>query len=171
LAGQLSQPWGPPQFAIWAIDQQAVNTEAAAMLGLPESDQNFASPENFRRIYRDPAPENLYLAAPVQPYRMNERLTIQQGLFLCANNPLIGFHRCLKRLLIHGQQRYGPGIQWLHKITMPPESRLHVLKALNKMNINAATLFPGLDGFARSLRTSTQVLDEAGWPSLGPLSF
>ena len=46
----------PNAFAVWAVDQQAVNAEAAAMLGLPESDHNFASRENFRRIYRNPAP-------------------------------------------------------------------------------------------------------------------
>lgn len=81
-------------FAIWAIDQKSVNAEAVAMLGLPESDNNLSSRGNFGRIYRDAQPDMLLLVAPVQPYRMNERLTIQQGLFLCANHPLLTFHRC-----------------------------------------------------------------------------
>jgi hypothetical protein len=32
------------------------------------------------------------------------------------------------------------------------------------MNINEATLFPGLDGFARSLRTKAEI---AGWAPAG----
>jgi hypothetical protein len=61
------------------------------MLGLnvPGADQNLSSRENFEKIYAH-LPENFYLAVPIQPYRMNQRLTIQQGLFFCGNNPLTG---------------------------------------------------------------------------------
>ena len=31
------------------------------------------------------------------------------------------------------------------------------------MNINSATLYPGLDGFAQSLRTSTELLSQKDW--------
>ena len=161
----------PKPFAIWAVDVDSVNAEALAMLGLnnPGDNTNLSSRENFRRIYRDLQPEGLYLAAPIQPYRMNERLTIQQGLFLCANHPLLGLHRCLKRLLDHAQERHKRSGQWLQKLVVESEIRLDVLRTLNKMNINSATLFPGLDGFARSLRTNTEILDSEGWPSpVGP---
>jgi hypothetical protein len=135
------------------------------MLGLdnPGDDKNLSSRENFRRLYRDRRPENLYLTVPIQPYRMNERLTIQQGLFLCANHPLMGFHRCLKRLLDYAQERHKVSGQCLHKLVVESEARLDVLRTLNKMNINSATLFPGLDGFARSLRTNTEILDWEDW--------
>ncbi len=160
----------PKPFAIWAVDQERVNAEALAMLGLndPGGDNNLGSRENFRRIYRDPQPENLYLAAPVQPYRMNERLTIQQGLFLCANNPLMGFDKCLKRLLDHASERHEASHRWLHKLVVKPETRSDLLLTLNRMNINFAALFPGLDGFARSLGTDTEVRDQKGWPGFIP---
>jgi len=150
-------------FVIWAIDQHSVNSEARLMLGLniPGTNQNLSSRENFKKIYRDSPPENLYLAVPVQPYRMNERLTIQQGLFFCANHPLIGFSRCLKRLLDHAKERHGG--KWLYKLVVNPELRLDVLAMLDKMNINRATLFPGLDGFAQSLRIKTEILDSLDW--------
>jgi hypothetical protein len=134
------------------------------MLGLDNPGEDLSSRENFTKIYRDHQPENLYLTVPIQPYRMNERLTIQQGLFLCANQPLMGFHRCLKRLLDYAQEKHKVSGQWLHKIVVEPKARLGVLSALNKMNINSATLFPGLDGFARSLRANTQIRDWEDWP-------
>lgn len=34
---------------------------------------------------------------------MNERLTIQQGLFLCASHPLFSFRGCLVALLLHAR--------------------------------------------------------------------
>jgi hypothetical protein len=96
------------------------------MLGLdnPGDDKNLSSRENFRRLYRDRRPENLYLTVPIQPYRMNERLTIQQGLFLCANHPLMGFHRCLKRLLDYAQERHKVSGQWLHKLVVESEAKI-----------------------------------------------
>jgi hypothetical protein len=133
-------------FAIWAIDERSVEAEAITMLGLVDGD-NLSSRENFAKIYSDPQPEDLLLVTPVRPFRLNERLTIQQGLFLCANQPLLSFHRCLAALLVHGKKRHLSSNQWLHKFLVAPEARLDVLRILNKMNINASTLFPGLDGF------------------------
>jgi hypothetical protein len=40
----------------------------------------------------------------------------------------------------------------LVKIILPKEIRYGAMTSLNKMNISAATLFPGLDGFARSMK-------------------
>jgi hypothetical protein len=146
-------------FVIWAIDEKGVNAVAAEMLGLPQGSKNLSSAENFRKIYRESQPDGLYLTAPVQPYRMNERLTIQQGLFLCANNPLFRFDRCLKSLLLFASRRHKGVEQWLHKLVIDPEARLDVLRILNKMNINRATLFPGLDGFSASLRIDSEIRD------------
>lgn len=148
-------------FAIWAVDQDSVKAEALAMLGLnnPGDDTNLASRENFTRIYRDQQPANLYLVVPIQPYRMNERLTIQQGVFLCANNPVIGFRTCLKRLLDCAQKKGKMSGPWLYKLVVTRKARMGVLEILNRMNINSATLFPGLDGFARSLRIDTEIRD------------
>ncbi len=152
-------------FTIWAIDERSVQTEAVAMLGLPEGD-DLSSRENFAKIYSDPQPDELLLVTPVRPFRMNERLTIQRGLFLCANQPLLSFHRCLAALLVHRRRRDQTSDQWLHKFVVAPEARLDVLRILDKMNINFATLFPGLDGFCQSLRTITQILDQDDWPGV-----
>jgi hypothetical protein len=155
----------PEPFVIWAVDRESVRSEALTMLGLdgPDGDNDLSSIENFRKIYRDNPPEDLYLTVPVQPYRLNERLTIQQGLFLCPNNNLIGFERSLKSLLHHANKKNGTKIEWLYKLTVEPSARLDVLGMLNQMNINRATLYPGLDGFARSLHTETELLSQKDW--------
>ncbi len=133
------------------------------MMGIPGGDQNLTSRDNFQRIYRGDQPENFYFVAPVQPYRMNERLTIQQGLFFCPNHPLMGFERCLKNLLRCANKRRGVDATLLYKLTIDASARLDVLDALNKMNINSATLYPGLDGFARSPCTGTELLSKKDW--------
>jgi hypothetical protein len=145
-------------FAIWAIDQKSVSAEVRTMLGLID-EADLSSRENFRKVFVDQQPEDLYVVAPVQPQRMNARLTIQQGMFLYANHQLLGFETCLKNVLHHASQRGTDRGDWLHKLVIAPAERLNVLKALNRMNLNFATLFPGLDGFARSLRTSTEIRD------------
>jgi hypothetical protein len=149
-------------FVIWAVDVENVNAEALEMLDLDPKD-NLSSRENFRKIYRDQQPDDLYLVAAVQPYRMNERLTIQQGLFLCANHPLFSFRGCLVALLIHASNGGKLSVQWLHKFVVAAETRLDVLGALNKININSATLYPGLDGFSQSLHTDVQIQEQQKW--------
>ena len=64
------------------------------------------------------------------PFRCG--LTIQQGLFLCPNHPLIGFERCLKSLLHRANKRNGASVKWLYKLTIEPSARLDVLEMLNK---------------------------------------
>jgi hypothetical protein len=120
----------------------------------------------FRKIYWLQPPEELYLVVAVQPYRMNERLTIQQGQFLCANRALFPFHNCLAALLLHAKKQDRESAEWLHKIVVAAEARADVLRFLNKININAATLFPGLDGFCQSLQASLQLQERDGWPGV-----
>jgi hypothetical protein len=154
-----------PPFVIWAVDTDSINAEATTMLGLSE-DADLSSPDTFRKIFWLRPPEELYLVVAVQPYRMNERLTIQQGLFLCANRALFPFHNCLASLLNHANNHDRQSAQWLHKIVVAPETRADVLRTLHKVNINSTTLFPGLDGFRQSLQVTVQLQEHDGWPGV-----
>ena len=82
---------------------------------------------------------------PVNAMRLNDRSTIQQGVFLCAGNVTRPFEENLKKL--HGFDKR----KNLVKLVIPHKLRIDVLKKLHSMNINKATLFPGLQGFAESL--------------------
>ena len=50
----------------------------------------------------------------------------------------------------------------LYKLVIKPEVRIDVLQQLQRMNISYATLFPGLDGFARSQGTNLEILGRVG---------
>ena len=45
------------------------------------------------------------------------------------------------------------------KIVLPRRIHREAIDDLRKMNITAATLFPGLDGFARSLRHTLRIFE------------
>jgi hypothetical protein len=87
---------------------------------------------------------------PVTPYYQNERLSIQQGTFICAGTINQTWGENLNTALLRH-----PDQQPLVKIPiyLTTEKRKEVLCELHAMNISQATLFPDLGGFAQSLRT------------------
>ena len=116
----------------------------------------------------------------VRPRFQNERMKVQNGWFLCPlgkdvsfeanlciswklrgqrlpNKPVVDTKCELKRRL--SCTTHPPK---LVKLAFPKNMQRAVLTDLRKMNITAASLFPGLDGFARSLRYDAQFCDWAG---------
>jgi hypothetical protein len=160
---------------IWAIDIEAIRLEASMILSksahfhdLQEARFPFSDPAVFERVFlretNDPS-----IVAPVQPLRMNERATSQQGLYLCENSPMMGFEFGLKQVLKSDRDRFAelslqkfPNEkalvpQRLIKLCIASSARSEMLRELHRMNINHATLFPGLDGFAKSLGTNITI--------------
>ena len=107
----------------------------------------------------------------VQPWSMNERVAAQQGSFLAPVNIEFGFERNLISVAADDDEtarskhhlddvspldeiaddgRIGVSVV---KITVPNVDRVRFagLRSLREMNITAASLYPGLDGFARSI--------------------
>jgi len=103
--------------------------------------------------------------AAVAPSWPNERQVTQQGLFLLSNMTQFAssFEACLKNLLRTAAEK---NEYWLHKIEIAAGARDDLLRKLFKMSISYATLFPGLDGFARSLTTSAKIRPKyfGSWP-------
>ena len=103
---------------------------------------------------------------PIEPYYQNQRIIIQQGLFLfpLGLDEGLEYHLCDTLGITGGKlpekaEKNIEGIQDLLSINKPKLIRIEIPKSehnkilcdLKRMNITAATLFPGLDGFARSL--------------------
>jgi hypothetical protein len=86
----------------------------------------------------------------VNPFRLNERLTIQQGVFLCYGDIRYSFIGNL-----NAEFKVGCPLANVQRvvINVSPEERLKIVEHIRKANINNAVLFPGLDGFAQSLWT------------------
>jgi hypothetical protein len=91
----------------------------------------------------------------VEPFRMNERLTVQQGLFLVPIVIGSSFLANLKKATV-ADASPTPGLYRID-LYLTREGRLRVLEELRKMNIHRASLFPGIDGFAQSLATEIEI--------------
>jgi hypothetical protein len=87
---------------------------------------------------------------PVNPKRLNERVTVQQGVFLNVGDPSRSFVENLRALQLPKER--------LWKIRIENKCRRDVLLPLHRMGVNRAALFPGLDGFAGSLHTKMLLL-------------
>lgn len=120
--------------------------------------------ENNRKILRDkidhPDADNLILKELLNgnherrvyilnPSGFNIRLAIQQGVFICPGDPSVSFIENLSANLISDSKsniiRY--------EIKYDLKLRCEILEKLHRMNINRASLFPDIDGFAKSLGT------------------
>jgi hypothetical protein len=95
----------------------------------------------------------------VEPFRMNERLSLQHGIFLFPKNIEVSFEEnfCSH----HGVNSFAKlaqkeGKLVVAKIVIPKMLHLKIACLLDMMNISATTLFPGLDGFARSQKRYIQ---------------
>jgi hypothetical protein len=98
----------------------------------------------------------------IRPTRKNERLSRQQGLFLMQENIKISFMDNLKKdFLVYFEKDVKtltiPELNELHylvfviKIIIPARLKSFIRTELIRMNINHETLFPGIEGFCKSL--------------------
>ena len=87
----------------------------------------------------------------VEPFTLNERMSIQQGLHLFPKNLYKTFEQNLFEPLGVNEDKA------VRKYIIPKKLHLLITDWLAQMNITAATLFPGLDGFARSQITHVKL--------------
>lgn len=89
---------------------------------------------------------------PVTPYHLNDRLSAQQGTFMASGDVRISFQDNMN-------EGYTPDSKFqILPLRFSPEERRTAMSELNRMNINQGTLFPGLQGFAESLRNNWSLL-------------
>jgi FRG domain len=159
--------------AVWALDVGTLKHEALQHFRSIDSvfstpNFQFGSAGVFDELGRHLWDGNRIV--PVQPLRMNERLTVQQGLFLYPVS-IFGFESALKNTIDSWCRRISrPDAcnNYVYKLVVEPQARLEILKELNRMNVTYASLFPGIDGFARSLRTNVRIRDKETLGLLGP---
>ena len=88
-----------------------------------------------------------------EPSEMDRRLVAQSGLFVVPGKS----HLSLDQILCHYQAKR----PLLKKIILPHSLRERAMQSLYRMNITHATLFPDLDGLARSIAYELEVLWES----------
>lgn len=87
---------------------------------------------------------------PVVPFRENARIAPQQGVFLVSGDLASGFEANLAAHFRERNQWKPPVKKIIPKFSGP--ERLLAMASLRQSNIHASSLFPGLDGYARSMR-------------------
>jgi hypothetical protein len=141
-------------------------------------------PALFKEIFfAEDAP---YLVIPVQPFRLNERHSMQQGLFLCPTSLKLTFDETFVQadaMQYFLQSRRSPANeksmedvvrenlrQLVRKAVISERGAREILPQLYSMNLNSGSLFPDMQGFSRSINErylSLQLLPNAEKPIVG----
>jgi hypothetical protein len=127
--------------AVYALNTPRLFT--AAPRDCPGMDRDSIDPRtqgNFERYFLPNTNAILWIGEPTE---MDRRLVAQSGTLVVPG--ILG--RPLDEIL----QEYGDSDALLKKIVLPRAMRDEAMKALYRMNITNATLFPDLDGLARSI--------------------
>jgi hypothetical protein len=140
--------------AIWAVHYYLCNEWAGKMLkkrGLDTTElkDRYAvqRPELFNKFFR--RTDEIPLVYQVTPFRLSQRLIIQHGTFLWPGDLSKPFET---NLLAFPDARSKSVVR---RMVIPGTATVvkNVIESLSRMKINHASLFPGLDGFARSFAT------------------
>ncbi len=145
---------------VWAINVTQVKNESKNLIknghpddgdGLLEKYHKERDAKSFREIFMMESPK-LQFVYPTNPIRMNERLTIQQGLFLTPGD--------VRKTFWENLQAVPNYHKYIKKFSIDKECKQEILRKLHRMGINRATLFPDLEGFAKSLSTKSLILSD-----------
>ena len=100
----------------------------------------------FEQMYLSPKSRRKFIQYE-NPLHLNERLTIQQGIFLCPGDVGVSFLENVKAM--SGWDDKNNIIEF--HLELEGGDLAEFARKLKLMNISSAALFPGLEGFARSL--------------------
>jgi len=102
-------------------------------------------------------PPGTACACPVNPFRLNERLRLQKGIFLVCGDITRPFEQNVAAM-----EGWDSG-EHVVRIDIPASLHRNAIIDLYYMNITRTSLFPGLDGYARSLGIYHPVLNPVEW--------
>ncbi len=143
--------------AVWALNLDKLRRPVESILRRHAPlwkywtrDDDTSEAETFNKVFM--AKAGVAFVGAVTPYRLNQRLGLQQGTFLCPGDPTYTFEENLLAVLKEENAKCHDYFRSL-AICINREGRREILRRLLSMNVHRATLFPGLDGFAQSLRT------------------
>lgn len=137
--------------AIWCINSEWLNKAARnisrkinKLIGKRGEDET-RTDKSFKPLYLD---NKFDFVGWENPLGLHQRLHIQQGVFLCPGNVKKSFMENLKNL--KGWNEAESMIKVICRMSLDD---LHsAIYECKRMNISRESLFPGLDGFAQSMR-------------------
>ena len=137
---------------VWAIDSLWLLKRAKNVLKVDEWGFWPGKREiDFKKYFIQKIPKDRIPAIyQITPYLLNVRLSPQQGTFLCPTDITRTFEKNMASVI----EDQPPKKNQIRVIKISKDIRKETLQRLCRMNITRASLFPGLDGFAASLRDS-----------------
>lgn len=128
----------------------------SAPLAMPSLTRETIDPRvkgNLERYFYENAHDVLWMGEPAQ---MDRRLVAQSGTFVMPGV----LDKSIDEILDH----YPSKSELIKKIVLPRHTRQDGLRMLYRMNITNASLFPDLEGLAKSIRFELEVI----WQGLEP---
>jgi hypothetical protein len=131
---------------VWCLNFKWCSTATREIVGkiAKEWESELRNDSSFEPMYMSRREKFVY---PENPFHLNERLIIQQGVFLCPGDISVSFLENLTAL--NGYDR--PENVMKLCFDLNKDAVREFSEQLMRMNVNSAVLFPGLDGFARSV--------------------
>lgn len=136
--------------AVFALNTPALWNNRARPLANPALTRDVIDPrahDNFQQYFFSNENEILWSGEPTE---MDDRLVAQSGTFVVP-----GVVDKSLQAIIDGYESHE---ELLHKIVLPAAVRMDAMKWLYRMNITNASLFPGLDGLARSIAVELEIV-------------
>jgi len=122
---------------VWVVDFNKATDRGMEKIGT----------KNFTQLlFREDSREDILMF--MSTYNTNDRIESQQGKFSVCTNPFSDHETLLNEY--HAIEE---------KIIIPKELKERILIHLYSMNINAKTLFPGLDGLGKSMAEYSELWD------------
>ena len=153
--------------ALWCVNGRWCRQQAARIAGEPliSARERQRDERTFRALYMSDPPRRL--GFPENPFPLHRRLIIQQGVFACPGDVSAPF---LENLHMGGSGGRDAVVKV--RLEFDNRARRSALAELSQMNIDRASLFPGLDGFAQSLALRIPLYQRitAAWGEGGPES-
>jgi hypothetical protein len=133
--------------AVWGININYLKTRALEVLSdvfgeALQQSKNLINEGLFEKIFYG---HDRSMVFPVEPFRMNRRYSLQQSIFVSTGIS----HEPFMHQLLFLREGLPKSVV---KIEIPAWVKKEVMRDLQKMNLNRASLFPDLDGYALSLK-------------------
>jgi hypothetical protein len=140
--------------AVYAVNTPALYTDRAIPKTAPDLTRDMIDPRragNFEKYFLPDTNPIIWFGEPTE---MDRRLIAQAGTFMVPGL----LHEPLDKIFDH----YASDDDLVRKIVIPFSVRDEGMRSLYRMNITNASLFPDLEGLARSIALELEVV----WPKL-----
>lgn len=134
--------------AVWAMDMEWLEMKKQKHLESIEPKERTAYLNGLLELRDEP------LIVKIDPSQGNERMSAQQGFFLWKLYETTPFFDQILVSMMRDPIQERPVIR---KLKVGENLRIDFLEKLRSMNIHRGSLFPGLDGFCRFLKTDLEL--------------